>query len=159
MKIILLQDIENVGKKGDIKNVADGYARNFLFPRNLAKVATEEAIVELEKEKELEAQKAEEELKKTQELVSKIDGLEFEVIEKIDESGKLYGSINEVRIAKVLKEKGFDIKKKQIKIPQPIKELGEFPVTLLFDHGLEAEIKLIVMEEPSPKNVEEGKEP
>jgi len=159
MKIILLQDIENVGKKGDIKNVADGYARNFLFPRNLAKVATEEAIVELEKEKELEAQKAEEELKKTQELVSKIDGLEFEVIEKIDESGKLYGSINEVRIAKVLKEKGFDIKKKQIKIPQPIKELGEFPVTLLFDHGLEAEIKLIVMEEPSPKDVEEGKEP
>ncbi|PJE57665.1 MAG: 50S ribosomal protein L9 [Candidatus Portnoybacteria bacterium CG10_big_fil_rev_8_21_14_0_10_38_18] len=147
MKVILLQDIEDLGKKGDVKNVADGYARNFLFPRNLAKVATEEAIVELEKEKELEAQKAEEELKEIEDFVSKIDGLEFEIIEKVDESGKLYGSINEIRIAKIMKEKGFDIKKKQIKIPQPIKELGEFPVMILFDHGLEAEIKLIIMEE------------
>ncbi len=151
MKVILLQDIEDLGKKGDVKNVADGYARNFLFPRNLAKVATEEAIVELEKEKELEAQKAEEELKEIEDFVSKIDGLEFEIIEKVDESGKLYGSINEIRIAKIMKEKGFDIKKKQIKIPQPIKELGEFPVMILFDHGLEAEIKIIVVEE-KPKD-------
>jgi len=147
MKVILLQDIENLGKKDDIKNVANGYARNFLFPKKLAKLAAKEAIEELEKQKELEAKKAEEELKKIEELVSQIDGLEFEVIEKIDENGKLYGSINEVRISKILKEKGFDIKKKQIKIPQPIKELGESPVTILFDHGLEAEIKLIVMEE------------
>lgn len=147
MKIILLQDVEELGKKGDIKNVANGYARNFLFPKKLAKFATEEAIKELEKQKELEAQKAEEELKKIEELVSQIDGLEFEVIEKVDENGKLYGSINEIGVAKILKEKGFEIKKKQIKIPQPIKDLGEFPVTILFDHGLEAEIKLIVMEE------------
>ena len=147
MKVILLQDVEDLGKKGDVKNVADGYARNFLFPKNLAKLAIEEAIAELEKQKELEAQKAGEELKKIQELVSQIDGLEFEVLEKIDESGKLYGSINEVRIAKILKDKRFDIKKKQIKIPQPIKETGEYPITILFDHGLEAEIKLIVMEE------------
>ena len=147
MKVILLQDVENLGKKGDIKNVANGYARNFLFPRKLAKLATKEAIEELEKQKELEAKKAEEELKKIQELVSQVDGLEFDLIVKADENGKLYGSINEIEISKILKSKGFEIKKKQIKIPQPIKELGEFPVTILFDHGLEAEIKLIVMEE------------
>lgn len=147
MKVILLQDVENIGKKNDIKNVADGYARNFLLPKKLAIIATEQAIEDLEKQKESEAQQAEIELKKTEETVAQIDGLEFEIIEKIDESGKLYGSINELRIAKILKDKGFAIKKKQIKIPQPIKDLGEFPVTILFDHGLEAEIKLIVMEE------------
>jgi large subunit ribosomal protein L9 len=151
MKVILLQDVEDLGKKGDVKNVADGYARNFLFPKKLAMFATEEAIAELEKQKELEAKIAEEELKEVQVIVAQIDGLEFEVVEKIDESGKLYGSINEVRIAKILKDKGFDIKKKQIKIPQPIKETGEFPITILFDHGLEAEIKIIVVEE-KPKD-------
>jgi large subunit ribosomal protein L9 len=159
MKVILLQDIEELGKRNDVKNVADGYARNFLFPKKLAILATKQAIEESEKQKESEAQKAEEELKKIEETVAQIEGSEFEIVEKIDESGKLYGSINEIRIAKILKDKGFNIKKKQIKIPQPIKDLGEFPVTILFDHGLEAEIKLIIMEEPSPKNIEEGKEP
>jgi large subunit ribosomal protein L9 len=127
--------------------VADGYARNFLFAKNLAKPATKQAVEELEKEKELEAQVAEQELKKIEEIVSQIDGLEIEVTEKMDEGGKLYGAINEVKIAKILKDRGLDIKKKQIKIPQPIKALGEYPVIISFDHGLEAEIKIIVVEE------------
>ena len=147
MKIILLQDIENVGKKDDVKNVANGYARNFLFPQKLAKLATKQAIKELEKEKELERIKAEEELKVVQEIVSQIEGLEIEVPVKVDEQGKLYGSINEVEISKLFKNRGFDIKKNQIKIPQPIKEIGGYPITILFDHGLEAEIKIIVTEE------------
>lgn len=151
MKVILLKDIENIGKKGDIKNVANGYARNFLFPKNLAKIATKEAIEELEKQKELEEKKAEEELKATQEIVKKVDGLEIEMPVKVDEQGKLYGSINEVEISKILTDKRFDIKKKQIKIPQPIKEIGEHQITILFDHNLEAEIKIIVTEEKEKK--------
>ncbi len=147
MKVILLKDIENIGKKGDIKKVANGYARNFLFPKKLVKIASKEVIEELEKQKELEEKKAEEELKATQEIVSKIDGLEIEMPVKVDEQGKLYGSINEVEISKILTEKRFNIKKKQIKIPQPIKEIGEHQVTILFDHNLEAEIKIIVVEE------------
>lgn len=151
MKVILLQNIENLGKRGDIKKVANGYARNFLFPKNLAKLATKQAIQELEKQKELEAKKAEEELKAVQEIVSKIDGLEIDVPSKVDEEGKLYGSINEVEITKILKDKGFDIKKNQIKIPQPIKEIGEYSIIILFDHNLEAEVKIIVIEEKKPK--------
>jgi large subunit ribosomal protein L9 len=151
VKVILLKDIENIGKKGDIKNVANGYARNFLFPKNLAKIATKEAIEELEKQKELEEKKAEEELKATQEIVKKVDGLEIEMPVKVDEQGKLYGSINEVEISKILTDKRFDIKKKQIKIPQPIKEIGEHQITILFDHNLEAEIKIIVTEEKEKK--------
>lgn len=147
MKIILLQDIENLGKKDEIKRVANGYARNFLFARSLAKPVTKEVLKELEKKREEEARKAEEDLKIMQDLVSQIDGLEIDVPEKTDEEGKLYGSVNEVKISQILKNKGFDIKKKQIKIPQPIKEIGEYPITILFDHGLEAEIKLFITEE------------
>lgn len=150
MKVILLQDVENLGKKGDVKKVANGYARNFLFPKNLAKPASKGALEELEKQKELETKKAEEELKAVQEIVSKVDGLEIEVPVKVEEEGKLYGSINEVEISKIFKDKGFDIKKNQIKIPQPIKEIGEYPITILFDHNLEAEIKLIVFDESKP---------
>jgi large subunit ribosomal protein L9 len=134
MKVILLKDVEDLGKKGDVKIVADGYARNFLFKNKKAVLATKEALAESEKEKELAAQKAESDLKITEETASRIDGLEIEVMAKADEKGKLYGSLNEA-------------KKSQIKIPQPIKDLGEFPITLLFDHGLEANIKLIVVEE------------
>lgn len=147
MKVILLKDVEDFGKKGDIKNVADGYARNFLFKNKKAVLATKEALESLEKEKELTAQKAESDLKITEEIVSRIDGLEIESIAKADEKGKLYGALNENKINQALKERGFNIKKSQIKIPQPIKDLGEFPITLLFDHGLEASVKLIVIEE------------
>ncbi|MBA7635712.1 50S ribosomal protein L9 [subsurface metagenome] len=159
MKVILLKDIENIGKKGDIKKVADGHARNFLFPKNLAKIASKEAIEELEKQKELEEKKAEEELKVTQEIVKKVDGLEIEMPVKVDEEGKLYGSINEVEISKILTDKRFDIKKKQIKIPQPIKEIGEYQITILFDHNLEAEIKIIIVEEKKEKKSKQPQQP
>lgn len=151
MKVILLKDVENLGKKDEVKNVANGFARNFLFPKKLAKIATKQVIAELEKQRELEKKEAEEALKATQEIVSKIDGLEIEVPAKTDEQGKLYGSINEVEINKIFKERGFKIKRNQIKIPQPIKEIGEYPVTLIFDHNLEADVKLIVVEEKKPK--------
>jgi len=147
MKVILLKDVEDIGKKGDVKNVSDGYARNFLFAKKLAKSATRQSIEELKKEKELEAQQAEQELQQIQQTVSQIDGLEIEIPAKADESGKLYGAINEVKLSAIFKERGFDIKKNQIKIPQPIKVVGEYPITILFDHGLEADIKIIIIEE------------
>lgn len=152
MKVILLQDIENLGKKGDVKEVADGYARNFLLPNKIVKPATKEALAELEKEKEVAAKKAEEELKTTQELVSQVDGQEVEVPMKFKENGETYGSVTPYKISQILKKKGFNIKKTQVKLKEPIKKLGEYPVTINFDHGLEAEIKIIVTEEKKEKN-------
>ena len=73
--------------------------------------------------------------------------MEIEIPTKVDDAGKLYGSINDQKISQLFKERGFDIKKHQIKIPQPIKEIGEYPITIAFDHGLEAEIKLIIIDE------------
>lgn len=147
MRIILLQDIQNLGKKYEIKNIADGYARNFLLPKSLAKEATQEAIKWVEARKEIEAKKAEEELKKIQALASSVDGQEVIIPVKIGEEGQLFESINSQKIFDKLKEAGFEIKKAQIDLIEPIKELGEFPVKIKFEHNLEAEIKIIVTEE------------
>lgn len=146
MRVILLQDIENLGKKYEIKEVADGYAKNFLIPKKLAKPATKEALKWVEKQKEMEAQKAEEELKKIQEIASKIDGLEITIPVKVGSEGQLFESVTAQKIVEKLKEFGFEIKKKQIELKKPIKELGEFPVKIHFDHNLEAEIVVIVTE-------------
>ena len=147
MRIILLQDIENLGKKYEIKEVKDGYARNFLIPKGLAKPATEEALKWLETQKEAEAKKAEEELKMVQERATAIDGLEVIIPVKIGEDGQLFESITSQKISEKLKELGFEIKKTQIDLSEPIKELGEFPVKIKFEHNLEAEIRVIVIEE------------
>jgi len=147
MKIILLQDIDNLGKKYEIKEVADGYARNFLIPKGLAKPATKENLKWLESQKEIEVKKAEEELKKVQEVATNIDGQEIIILVKVGAEGQLFESITSQKIYEKLKELGFEIKKSQIDLPEPIKELGEYPVKIKFEHNLEAEIKIIVVEE------------
>lgn len=147
MKVILLKDVEKLGKKGEVKKVADGYARNFLIPQKMAVLATQSEIAKLEKEKEIEAQKAEQELTLYQEIASQIDGLEIEIPAKVGEDGKLFGSITPAKISETLKLRGFEIKKEQIKIAEPFKEIGEYEATVEFPHNLEVKIKLIVVEE------------
>jgi large subunit ribosomal protein L9 len=147
MKIILLKDVEKLGKKYEIKEVKAGYARNFLIPQGLAKQATKEALKWLEIQKEIEAKKVEEELKNVQELASKIDGYELVIPAKVSKGGQLYENINSQKIVEKLQAENFAIDKKQIELDKPIKELGEFPVKIKFKHNLEAEIKVIVVEE------------
>lgn len=147
MRVILLEDIERLGKKHDIKEVKNGYARNFLIAKGLAKPATKEALEWLGLQKEIEAKKAEEELKKAQEIASAIDGQEIIIPVKTGEEDQLFESITAQRISEKLKELGFDVKKGQIGLIEPIKELGEFPIKIKFEHNLEAEIKIIVTEE------------
>ena len=147
MRVILLQDIENLGKKYEIKEVKNGYARNFLFAKGLAKPVTEETLKWLKMQKEIEAKKAEEELKKVQEIASAIDGQEIIIPVKVGLENQLFESITNQKIAEKLKELGFEVKKNQINLPKPIKEIGEFPIKIKFEHNLEAEIKVIVTEE------------
>lgn len=149
MRVILLQDIDKLGKKYDIKNVSDGYARNFLIPKGLAKPVTKEALKWLESKKEEMAKKAEKELKKVQEVVSTVDGQEIIIPVKLGKEGQLFESVTSQKIFEKLKELGFEIQKSQIDLPKPIKELGEFPVKIHFPHNLEAEIRVIVTEEKS----------
>lgn len=147
MKVILLKNVEKLGKMGEVKEVADGYARNFLIPRGLAELATEKALAKIEEIKKATARKAELELKKFQELAEKLEGIEIVVKAKVGEGGKLYGSVTEEQIAQKLKEKGFEIKKGQIKLEKPIKEVGGHEVMVQLNHGLEARIYVMVVEE------------
>ena len=147
MRVILLQDIENVGKKYEIKEVKNGYARNFLIPNGLVKQTTKESLKWVKVQKEIEIKKSEEALKKVQEMASAVDGQEISISVKIGEEGQLFESITDQKIFEKLKELGFEIKKSQIDLPEPIKELGEFPVKIKFEHNLETEIKVIIVEE------------
>lgn len=147
MRVILLQDIENLGKKYEIKEVKNGYARNFLIPKGLVKPATKKVMAWLELQKEIEIKKTEEELKKIQDFASSLDRLEVVMPVKIGEEGQFFESINSQKISEKLAEMGFVIKKGQIDLLEPIKELGEFPVKIKFEHNLESEIRVIIMEE------------
>lgn len=146
IKIILLKDIPNLGEKWDVKEVALGYARNFLIPQELAEEATSEKIKDLEERKQREAKLAEADLEKVEKLVQDLEGQTVEIKAKASEEGTLYGAISTVKIAAALKAKGFEVRKEQIKAGH-IKELGEHEVVLNLDHGLEARITLIVNSE------------
>ncbi len=147
MRVILLKDVEKIGKKFEVKEVKDGYARNFLIPQGLAKQATEEVLKWLEVQKEIEEKKAEGDLKKIQELASAVATQEIIIPVKIGDQDQLFESINSQKLSEKLKEAGFDIKKSQIELSDPIKELGEFPIKIKFEHNLEAEITVIVTKE------------
>jgi len=147
MKVILLQNIDKLGKKYDIKEVSDGFARNFLIPKGLVKIATKENLNWLEKIKEKEKKVLEKELKDAQDLVKEIDGFELEMPVKIGEKGELFEKIGPQQIAKALKEKGFKIEKNQIELEEKIKEIGEYKIKIKLPHNLETEIKVIVKKE------------
>lgn len=144
MKVILLQDVENLGKKWELKEVADGYARNFLIPQKLVKPATPAESEEAERLRAQEEARAQKELEKVEGFVSKLDGYELKIRASVGDEGQLYASINSKKISSALEEEGFSVSEKQIKLAESIKELGEFLVTIEFDHGLEAEIRVVV---------------
>ncbi len=147
MKVILLQDVDDLGKKYEVKEVKSGYARNFLLPQKLAKSATKQALKWIESQKEIIEKEAEEDLKRVQELATNIDGIELTIPVKIGEQGQLFESVSQQKISEKLKEMGFDVKKSQIGLKNPIKELGEFPIKISLEHNLEADITVIITEE------------
>ena len=147
MQVILLQDIEKIGKKYEIKEVADGHARNFLIPPNMSKPATEIALQWAEVQREIEEKKAEEALKQVQDYAAKLAGAEVAISVKVGDKQELFESISAQKIVDKLKELGFEIKKSQVALAEPIKELGEFRVKIAFEHGLETEITVFVAAE------------
>jgi large subunit ribosomal protein L9 len=142
MKIILLEDIEKVGKKYDVKEVKDGYARNFLIPKNLVKIANAKNMKWLEAQKQTKSAIAEEDLKKVEARASAIDGQEIVISVKVGDKGQLFESITGHKISEKIKELGT-----VVDLDEPIKELGEFPIKIKFEHNLEAEVKIIISEE------------
>jgi len=147
MKVILVQDVKNLGKKGDVVNVADGYARNFLFPRNLAIEASPGNIARLEQEKKAMENKKEKEKREAVELAKKIEKCTVTLKVKAGEQGKLYGSINTKDIAEGLKSQfNIDIDKRKIVLKEPIKSLGSYEVEVKIHPEVDAKFKLRVIE-------------
>jgi len=149
MKVILLKDVEDLGKKYEVKEVKNGHARNFLVPQGLVKIATKQNLKWLESQKETIEKEVEEDLKKTQEMASVLDGLELNISVKVGDEGQLFESINAQKIADKLKEMGHEVKKSKIILEEPIKTLGEFPIKISLEHNLEVEIRVIIIEEKS----------
>jgi len=148
MKVILLQNVPGTGEKGEIKNVTDGYARNFLIKKNLAKPATTDIVNELQAQEKKKAKLMESELRESQQVTSKIDGTEIEILAKTNDGGKLYSAVGAGKIAQEIKKQlGSTIKPGQIELKKAIKECGEFDVKIKFPHGLEADLRVRVSEE------------
>jgi large subunit ribosomal protein L9 len=144
MKVILLKDVPNTGKKNDIKEVSSGFARNFLFSKGLAVIADQESIKKLDLKNKADAENTAKELKETEALIAKINKQEIQIIVKTGNEGQLFESINKQKISDHLKEMGYNIDKEDVILEAPIKEAGEFPIKLKFAHNLEAEVKIII---------------
>ena len=128
MKVILLEDIEKLGHKYEIKEVSDGFAIYYLFPKKLAKPATPQNLAWLQKILEKQQRKSEEELKALQELAQKIENTTIVLKAKANQDGTLFGAVKAMDIALALKEKGITIHRKQLLLEKPIKQLGEYEI-------------------------------
>jgi large subunit ribosomal protein L9 len=144
MKVILQKDIPNFGDAGDIKEVANGYARNYLLPRNLVLVADDTNKKAMEHQNKLIKLKKEKRKKESEKLAAAMAGLAVEVQAQVGEEGKLFGSITSIDVAKKLSEAGFNVDKRKIGLENPIKQMGEYDIPVKLDEGLTTTVKLTV---------------
>lgn len=143
MKVILLQKVPGVGEPEEVKDVADGYARNFLFPNHLAVQASSHAVQDITVKKNKRDRLAEEDLRHQETVAEELDGLEIEIKQKVNDRGMLYAAVGAPQIALALEKRDFKIDKKQI-VVESIKELGEYKAHIKLPHGLEADIVVLV---------------
>lgn len=147
MKVILRHDMPNLGKMGDMVTVKDGYARNYLLPRELAFFATKKAEKAIEIEKRKYMKKLEKEKEVADELSLKLSELQISIAMKVGEEGKLYGSVSPQMIAQELALRGFDVDKKNIIIDDSIKTLGVFDVKIKLHPEVISNLKIWVISE------------
>lgn len=148
MKIILLEDVKALGKKGEIVNVNDGYARNFILPKKLGLEATGKNLNDLKLQKANEAKVAQQLLDEAKDLGKKIEAGKVEVKIKVGEGGRTFGSVSTKEISIAVKEQmGYDIDKKKIQLKDAIKTLGTHEVPVKLHPKVTAELKVVVTEE------------
>lgn len=144
MKVVLLKELEGYGSMGDVINVKDGFARNYLIPRGIALPATEANLRHMQSILSQRARKLQKEKEKAQELARRLEGLLLELRRKVGEKGKLFGSVTSQEIAQALKEKGFEVDRKKVYIKHPIKDVGMYTVTLKLHPEVSVDIKVEV---------------
>jgi large subunit ribosomal protein L9 len=144
MEVILRDHVENLGRRGEVVKVADGYARNYLLPRNLALPATEGNKKRVEKERKILETKETEERQSAEAIAARLTSLDLSVARKVGENDQLYGSVTNADIAELLKEKGFEIDRRKILLADPIKALGENTVPVKLHRDVTAQVKVTV---------------
>ena len=145
MKVILLQDVKGQGKKGELVNVSDGYARNFLFPKKLAKEADAAAMTDLKNKEEAKKYKEECEKAAAKELAQKLSSLTVTVTAQAGADGRLYGSVTSKDVAEALqKQFGITVDKRKIEMPDSIKGFGSYALTVKVYTGIQGKLTLVV---------------
>lgn len=147
MKIILRKNFESLGKIGDVVDVKEGYARNYLLPRKIAYAALEGNIKALEEEKKTIAKKAQQELDAAEVLAGELEKVSITIPVQVGEEDKIFGAVTTQMIAEGLKEKGYDIDKRKIEIEESIKTLGIYSVNVKLHQDINTKIKVWVVRE------------
>ncbi|SMC09639.1 50S ribosomal protein L9 [Nitratiruptor tergarcus] len=144
MKVLLIKDVKDLGKAGEVKEVKDGYGKNFLIARGFAKLATPEVIEAWEKEQAKKAEEEAKEIEKLKKLQEKIESIKLTIKHKAGANGALFGAITNKEVAEELKKQGIEIDKKHIDIHPPIKQAGEYNIDVKLGHGIHATLDLVV---------------
>jgi large subunit ribosomal protein L9 len=147
MKIILRQDVENVGRKGDIVNVAAGYGRNYLIPRKLGIEVTASNVKMVEIERQALKKKVEQERRSFQDLIQRLNEVTLSFTRKAGEKDHIFGSVSAADIKDELDKLGFEVDKKKIALDEPLKRLGNYTVPVKVFHDDKAEIKVAIVKE------------
>jgi large subunit ribosomal protein L9 len=147
MKVILKHDVEKLGRKGDIVNVAPGFGRNYLIPRKLAIAVTASNVKMIEIERQALKKKVEQERKSFQGLIQKLNEVTLTFPRRAGEKDVIFGSVSATDVKAALDELGLDVDKKKIQLDEPIKRLGHFTVPVKVYHEDKAEVKIVVVKE------------
>jgi large subunit ribosomal protein L9 len=150
MEIILREHVENLGDRGEIVKVADGYARNYLLPRKLALLATAGNKKQVERERAKFDAKEGEERKVAEALAARLSSVEIVIARKVGETEALYGSVTSGDIAEALAAKGFDLDRRKLQLDEPIKRIGDTDVPVKLHRDISTTIKVRVVPEGSP---------
>lgn len=148
MKVILLEDVPNLGKTGDMVNVKDGYARNYLIPRKLGIAATPKNLKAFEHQKRLAQSKIRKNKSDAQRLAERLESISLTIPQKVGEEDKLFGAVTSMTIAQFLKEQeGIEIDKRKIELAEPIKRLGIYTVPIKLHPEITANLRVWVVKE------------
>jgi large subunit ribosomal protein L9 len=150
MEVILRDHIEKLGKRGEIVKVSDGYARNYLLPRKLALPATEGNKKHVERERRIMETREADERAQAEAIAARLSSIDITIARRVGETEQLYGSVTAADIAEFLKGKGFEIDRRKLILPEPIKTVGEHDVPLKLHRDVTAPLKVKVVKEGEP---------
>jgi len=158
MKVLLCEDVRTLGWLGDVVEVSNGYARNYLFPQGLAKPATETNLKAIAKEKASRAEQRIHDRSRMEEAAKAVEGAEAVLAAKANEQGVLFGSITAEQVAENLRAQGFEVADDVVLLPEHIKQVGSYTVKLKFDRDLTASVNIVVVSDPALRQAQGGEQ-